>query len=102
MGKNDGFTTFMVCTILFTILVSTGIKVYHRHLDSEYRVIERKICESARQCYLDDKCSGSYISLGVLIDNNYIEPQVNPRSKEFLSKDTSIYYSSNTCVVNIR
>lgn len=102
MGKNDGFTAFMVGTILFTILVSTGIKIYHRHLDSEYRVIEKTICESARECYLDEKCSGSYVSLGKLIENKYLEPQVNPKSKEYISKDTPVYYNSNTCVINIR
>lgn len=103
MGKkSEGFIVFMVVIILVTIFAATGIKVYQSHLDSEYKVIEKKICERARECYLDGKCNGESIILADLIENKYIEPQVNPKTKEYISEYIKIYYKDNSCVVNVR
>lgn len=86
---------------LIIILFCVGAyTVYDDHVDKAYLVIENKVKESARKCYLDSVCEGE-ITLNYLIDNNYLDVLVDPISKEEINGDMVINYSDNEVIFEI-
>lgn len=93
---------FIIVMLLF-ISVCTVIKVYNKHIDAKYIVVEKKINESAEKCLIDKICSiDKTITLGFLISSGYLDKQINPVSKEYISDDTIVKCKDYECSVNIR
>lgn len=102
MEKKSKYLIFFMLIIIFmTIVIGTIIKVYSNHKENLYRVVEQKISETAKSCFIDEICTGNETTLGFLIQNGYIDPQLNPITKEYLSEDL-IIQCNNICSVNIR
>ena len=102
MARNKNILVITLAIILIVVVVATVVKVYNNHIDSLYTVVEKRIEESARKCFIEEKCSGDKTNLGLLIKEGYITSQVNPVTKEYISEDIIITYDGSFCDVNIR
>jgi len=78
--KIISFTIFlsMLLVISFTIY-----KVQENHNKIVLLVSEKKIEESAAECFYEDKCTGSIVTLGELIQLGYAKEEVNPVTKMY-------------------
>ena len=82
--------------ILWTIIISLSLiiglsyyKISKESHDATYKVITKKITESASRCVNDDKCSTN-MTYGELISKGYLEKMVDP--------DTKMYYSDSSTI----
>ncbi len=83
------------------IIIATIVKVYKNHNASLLLVTTKKIEESAEKCYLEEKCKDGNTTLGFLISENYIDPQIHPITKEQLDENLEIICSNYECTTNI-
>ena len=102
MEKKNSFVVIIIIVNILIIGIVTSLKVYNNHIDNIYKVINKKICESASKCYIDNKCEGKTIKIKELISNNYLENQVDPKTKEYISEDITVYYDDGSCQVDIK
>lgn len=103
MGKRSKILLLSTITaIILVILVISTIKVYKNHIESLYLVVESKIEESAQKCFLESKCDGKETTLSKLIELKYIEKQINPISKEYVSENLKITFDGEKCHTSIR
>ena len=74
------------------------IKNYNK---KSYLVVEKKIVEAAKKCYLEEKCSGDEIKLKDLYKHKYLETVVNPVTKKIYDDDLPIKKSGDGFKVNV-
>lgn len=89
--------------ILLTIVISifcivnyTLYKVYERHIKLMVLVTEKRITESAMNCYFDDVCVENKVTLKELVRLNYSKEEVNPKTKIYYSLDSYVLKNENT------
>lgn len=102
MEKSKHINVIIVFLIITFISIMTIIKTYNNHINSEYTVIEKRICDAVKTCLQDEKCTEGEITLSTLIDNDYITQQTNPITKEYIDTNTMVSYKNNTCTIDIR
>ena len=102
MEKGKNLTSIIVLLIVITIIGATALKVYNTHIDNLYKVVEKRICEAARQCYIDKKCEGQKVKIDDLIKEKYLTNQVDPKTKEYINSDIVVTYNGASCSVDIR
>ena len=102
MEKSKVFTILIATLTIVLITVATIIKIYNNHIDNQFKVIEKEICEAVRECVLDNKCTSEEITINDLIENEYIDEQVNPITKETIDTKTVVSYKNNICNVYLR
>ena len=101
-SRNKILVLLTINIIIITISVISIIKVYNNHINNLYLVVENKIEESAKKCFLEDNCEGKETTLNNLIALNYIEKQINPISKEYVNGDLKITFDGDNCHTTIR
>lgn len=74
------------------LLIIAAYKNLNNHHEKEYLVVHNKIKEAAKKCYLDEKCEGK-ITLKDLYDKKYLEPLVDPVTKENMNEKICIEYN---------
>ena len=84
--------------ILIIILIGgfTTYKVIHNHNQNLMLVSEKRIIEAAQKCWNENKCSNETVSLEELYNNNYLEQEINPLTKEIYNKKSYVYKEENT------
>jgi len=100
--KNKNLLIFIGGLLILIIGIASIIKVYTNHIDSLYMVVEKKISETAKDCFLEGICEGDETTLGFLIRNGYLSTQINPVTKETISENLFIIFKNGRCSVNIR
>ena len=85
---------YLLTIILVILVVIAGFKNLNNHHEKEYLVVNNKILESARQCYLKEECSGE-ITLKELYDKGYLETQIDPLTKENMDENICLKYEDN-------
>ena len=85
---------YLFIIILIILLLVGAYKNLNNHYDKEYLVINKKILESASKCYLDNVCKDD-ITIKDLYDNNYLEKQIDPKTKENINDNRCITYANN-------
>lgn len=91
--KKISFWYFLI-GILIILIVMGAIKNLTNHHEKEYRVVNSKILESAKDCYLKKECEGE-ITLKDLYDKGYLEVQIDPVTKENMDEKICIKYEEN-------
>ncbi len=86
----------VIIVIIFLFLIGS-YKVYDNHIDKLYLVVNNKIKEEARKCYLAGDCSGE-ITLKELIDKEYIDVMVDPVTKEEIDDSLCIRYENDEVI----
>ena len=94
------YFTFVIITLV--VAVCTFKKVYDNHVEAEYLVLEKKITEAARSCFLDKICEGESATFGFLVKSGYLTSTVNPVTKEYLQDDLVIKCLDYKCSVKLR
>ena len=103
MGKRSkNLILFTTIIIFLIVVVASVIKVYTNHIDSLYAVVENKIEENCKKCFLEELCTGKSTTLGELISKGYLESQINPISKEYVSEDLIVNFDGEKCSTSIR
>ena len=82
---------------LIVLVVIAAFKNLNNHHEKEYRVVNSKILESAKDCYLKDDCAGE-IALKDLYDKGYLEVQVDPVTKENMDENLCIKFEDKEAV----
>lgn len=91
----------LVTAMILLVITSTVIKVSTKHKESEMLVVTKRIEEAARKCSIEEKCKEEIVSLGFLIQKGYLEAQVHPLTKEYISEGTPIMCKNLVCTVEI-
>lgn len=97
MENSKKISIILVCVTIVVIVVATIIKVYSNHKENLLRVANQKIAEAGEKCVLDGTCIETAFTLGVLIENGYIDEVVHPLTKEYISDSTIIKCENYRC-----
>lgn len=100
--RNKNLITFTFTIIFLVIVICTIKKVYDNHIEAEYTVLEKKLTESAKSCFLDKICEGEETTFGFLVKSGYLTSTVNPVTKEYLQDDLVIKCVDYKCSVDVR
>lgn len=84
---------YIIVGILIIFLIIGAYKNLNDHHDKEYLVVNNKILESAKECYLKKDCTGE-ITLKDLYSKGYLETQINPVTKENMNENLCIKYEN--------
>lgn len=61
-------------------------------------VTEKRITEAAKDCYLKDICKNEKITLKELYDNNYLEKESNPITKEYYNENSYVKINNKSYI----
>ena len=73
-----------IIIIALMIGIPTSNKVLNKHNDKLIKVTEKRITEATKKCFIDEKCHGNEITLQDLYDNNYLNEEINPITKNIM------------------
>lgn len=79
-------------TLIISLILILGFSYYKINKEKHeeiYKVINKKIIDRAKDCVHDDKC-GANMTLGELINNGYLDPIVDPDTKEYYNRASTI------------
>ena len=97
MEKEKVSIWYLVLALLIVLIIIGAKKSLDNHHEKEYLVVHSRILESAKKCYLDEKCEGE-ITLKDLYDKGYLEVQVDPATKENMNEELCIKYEKDRAV----
>lgn len=80
-----------IIIVSVTLLLISAYKAEKKHEEKLMLVINNKIKEAAKECYLKKECTEK-ITLQNLYDKKYLEELINPITKEVMDKDICIEY----------
>ena len=87
-------------TIIICLSLIIGMSYYkinkERH-DATYKVINKRIIESANLCFKDNLCQKN-MTLGELISKGYLEQIVDPDTKQYYSSSSTISFDGKQFV----
>lgn len=89
-----------IIIIILMIGIPTYINVKRDHDKKMIKTIELKITKAAKDCYLENQCSGQ-ITLGDLYNKNYLDKQVNPVTKKYYDDSSKINYIDKKIVLDL-
>lgn len=98
MNTNKIIIYISIITFIFVITVPSVISVNKKHKDDLYKSITLKIEESAKKCSIQKKCLNKKIFLKELYDYKYIDKQINPYTKKYISEDSYVQKKDNKYV----
>lgn len=86
--------------IIFIIILLIGgftaYKVISMHNDNLILVTEKRIIEAAQRCWREDKCHNDVVTLKELYENNYLEQEINPLTKEIYNEASYVTKKENS------
>ena len=94
--KKNNYLIFLIALVIILIFTS-GIKNLKNHYNKEYLVVNNRILESAKECFIKKDCEGN-IKLKDLYDKNYLEIQVDPSTKENMDDNICITYNKDEAI----
>lgn len=100
MEKSKGINILLVLGIIVLVIVATSLKVYNNHKSGLFRVVDQRIEEAAKKCFIEGAC-GESTTLGFLVEKGYLENQVHPITKEFVKADLVITCKDYTCDTSV-
>lgn len=83
------------------ISISTYIKYSLINNTEKLEVIRKEVISATKDCVLEGRCTGSYTTLGYLIENNYLDEITSPVTGQTYSHDAVIVIAGNTYSFNI-
>ncbi len=94
MEKRKFSIWYIIIAVVIIIIIVAGIKNLNNHHDKEYLVVNKKILETAKECYLKGDCEGD-ILLKDLYNKQYLSVQINPITKENIDENICITFKDN-------
>ncbi len=87
----------LIIVLIILFILFAGYKNLKSHQEKEIRVVNNKILESAKECFLKQECEGE-ITLKDLYDKKYIDLQINPLTKENMDDNLCIKFVGKDAV----
>ena len=84
----------ILMSLIIILVIFAGYKNVQNHFAKEYKVVNNKILESAKECFLKNDCEG-IITLKDLYDKKYLDIQVDPKTKENIDDTICIIFDKN-------
>lgn len=100
MAKIKKINILLVLGIIVLVIVATSLKVYNNHKSWLFRVVDQRIEEAAKKCFIDGVC-GETTTLGFLVEKGYLENQVHPITKEYVNADLVITCKDFECETSV-
>lgn len=94
MEKKKNNFLYIVLGVLLVLLLLAAIKALNNHHEKEYLVVNNKILESAKKCYLNKECEGD-ITLKDLYDKGYLDKVFDPVTKEAIDEKKCITFEND-------
>ena len=94
MAKKKYNIWYIIISLILIIFIIGAYKALKNHQEKEYKVVNNKILEAAKKCYLDKECVGKTL-LKDLYAKDYLNTQIDPVSKENMNEDICIIYENN-------
>lgn len=101
MKRISNFTIIFVTIAILVVVVVTKTTM-EINKDREKKLmyaLNSKIEYAFKRCRLENRCSND-ITLGMLIENGYLNEQVNPITKEVISEDVRINYVNGETIID--
>lgn len=101
MKRISNFTIMFVTIAILVVVVVTKTTM-EINKDREKKLmyaLNSKIEYAFKRCRLENRCSND-ITLGMLIENGYLNEQVNPITKEVISEDVRINYVNGETIID--
>lgn len=92
--KKSSVIIITIVSTLCIILALSANKSLEKHYEKETLVLNNRIKEAAKKCYLKKECTGN-ITLKDLYDKDYLSKQVDPKTKEYLNEELCLKYENN-------
>lgn len=93
-------TNLIIVFVVLFIVIVFGVAVYkniNSHYEKELLVVNNKILEAAKNCYLEEKCKDN-ITLKDLYDKGYLEKQIDPGTKQDYDVNVCIKWDNKKAV----
>lgn len=100
MNPNKFIISLTFFFIIMMIGLKTTISVINNHQDKLIKVSEKRIIEATQKCVYEEICKDNIITLKYLYENNYLEKEANPLTKEHYNEESYIEIKDNTYLFN--
>lgn len=87
--------------IILVVTIGTAIKVFSNHRSHLLEVSTKRIEEAALKCVLENVCTENKTTLGFLIQNGYLDEQIHPVTKEYISESLEIECKDYVCTTEV-
>ena len=95
MNRSKFIINITIIAVALIIAIPTVYKIIKNHNDRLIEVTTKRIKEAAKNCKLDEKCTNNKITLKELYDNEYLEKESNPITKEYYNEDSYVEVIDN-------
>lgn len=90
MNMNKIIIYITIIAIVIIILIPTVYTIVKKHNDKMINVTHKRIEEAAKECYLNNICLNERITLKQLYENDYLEKESNPITKEYYNEESYV------------
>lgn len=102
MHKNKIIIYGTILIIILLISIPSTIKTVKKHNDRLESVVEKKIIETAQNCYYNDSCVNETITLAELYEKMNLEEMTNPITKQIYNENSYVDVKDNFKFVEIK
>ncbi|MCR5788137.1 MAG: hypothetical protein K6G37_03530 [Bacilli bacterium] len=99
---NKIVVTGTIIIIILMIGIPTYFNVKKDHEDKLIKVTEQKISTSAKQCFIENVCTGTSTTLDFLYENHYLERQTDPITKKYYDGSSQITYEDKKITLYLK
>lgn len=91
MNRNKLIISLTILASLLMIALPTILKIYERHEERLLLVSEKKIIESAENCFRTSSCQNHQTTIKELKEKGFLEENiVNPKTKTYYDDNTTL------------
>lgn len=102
MSKNKIIIYVTVLIIILLITIPSILLIMNNHNSKLLESTEKKIIETAKNCYYSESCVEEYITLSELNDKMGLELLANPITKKVYNKDSYVDVKNNFSFIEIK
>lgn len=92
MNKRKIAILLTLSCIFILIMIGTIIELNNIEKEKQYNYVVKQIESATIKCVRDKKCEMGKITMKKLIDEKYIEEQINPKTNEKINEKSYMIY----------
>ncbi len=89
----------LILIIISLVIFPTLFYVKKEHNANLWKVVNKRVVEAADRFKNGSGCKENTVTVGYLIERGYLDTVVNPITKEIISNDSYVDYSSNEFII---
>ncbi len=102
MSKNKIIIYVTVLIVILLITIPSILLIMNNHNSKMLESTEKKIIETAKNCYYSESCIEEHITLNELNDKMGLELPANPITKKVYNKDSYVDVKNNFSFTEIK